>query len=368
MIPLLVVTGVDATSMAAATVGLQWDLPGSVVIRHHLDVPAAELTRTVSDAAGVVEEASIDLDGACVGCSLDEDLIPVVERLARTGRWASIVLHLPPSMEARPLCHALEQHEALRRLVAVAAVVAVLRGGSVRHDLLGSAGLLDIGAEAAPDDDRGVGEVLAAQVEYADAVICMNGCDDTARELLAALARPDAIVQHEPFLPDGARLLALGHRTERSDAWTAPLRAAPLPPLAGRRVWRLDLASARPFHPDRLMTEIEELGGGPHRSRGCFWLPTRPGDLCGWDGCGGHLSIGTLQADGHRPPSTRIVIVGDWETEAVNALVTRFERCLLTDSELAERGSAWEVHHDGFEPWLGAIGSRDGVRLPGDRP
>lgn len=362
-IPILIITGVDATSTAAATVGLQWDLPDSAVIRHHLDMPAAKLTRTVSDAGGVVDEVMIDLAGGCVNCSLDEDLLAVVERVAGSGRWASIILHLPPSMEARSLCRGLAQGDRLRRLVRVAAVVAALRGESVRDDLLGNSSLQDIGAEAAPDDDRGVGEVLAAQVEYADVVICVSGCDQTARELLTALARPGAAVHHQPFLPDGRRLLAARHDLERSEAWAAPLRSEPMPPLAGRRVWRLDLSSDRPFHPDRLMTEIELLGGGEHRSRGTFWLPTRPRDLCGWDGCGGHLSIGTLQPAIRHRPFTRIVIVGDWATESVNALVAHFDRCLLTGSELAERGRVWGVAEDGFEPWLGPIRSSDRAPL-----
>lgn len=51
--------------------------------------------------------------------------------------------------------------------------------------------------------------------------------------------------------------------------------------------WTLDLRSPLPLHPERLLLAIEEIGGGPRGSRGCFWLPGRPGENCGWQGAGG---------------------------------------------------------------------------------
>ncbi|MCW5952042.1 MAG: cobalamin biosynthesis protein CobW, partial [Propionibacteriaceae bacterium] len=172
-IPLIVVTGVHAASMAAVTVGLQWDLPRAVVVRHHIDIESVTLNRTVSDAGGVIEEEVVDLDHLCVGCALREDILPTIERLAGQRRWESIIVHLPLSAEARHLCRMIAESRGLRRLVRVATVVAALRGSSLTEDLLGGASLVEVGAEAVPDDDRGVGEVLAGQLEYADALICV---------------------------------------------------------------------------------------------------------------------------------------------------------------------------------------------------
>lgn len=354
-IPLIVVTGIHAPSMAAVTVGLQWDLPRAVVVRHHIDPEAANLTRTVSDASGVVEDETLALDHLCVGCALREDILPTIERLARQRRWESIIVHLPLSTEARHLCRTIAGSRRLRRLVRVATVVTALRGSSLTEDLLGSASLTDIGAEAVPDDDRGVGEVLAGQLEYADALICVDGADQTAAELLTALARPGAGIHTGLFGPSAAELLATGHDTTRSEAWTATTRREPLAPLTGRQVWQLDLVAERPLHPERFMAEIEKLGSGRHRSRGCFWLASRPHEVCAWDGSGGHLSIGVVDSWQDERPFTRLVITGDWSSEQVNQLAVRFHRCLLTDAELAEHGARWRVEEDGFEPWLGPI-------------
>ncbi len=274
-VPLIVVTGIHAASMAAVTVGLQWDLPRAVVVRHHIDPESATITRTVSDAGGVLEDEAIGLDHVCLTCALRQDILPTIERLAR-GRWESIVVHLPLAAEAGHLCRMIAADPRWHRLVRVAAVVAALRGGSLTGDLLGGARLAEIGTAMVPDDDRGVGEVLARQVEYADAVICVDGADQTARELLTTLARPGAGIHTEVFGPSGAELLTSRHDTARSEAWTATVRRGPLPPQIGRRVWRLDLSSDRPLHPERFMAEIEAIGSGRHRSRGCFWLASAP--------------------------------------------------------------------------------------------
>ncbi len=354
-IPLIVVTGVHAPSMAAVTVGLQWDLPRAVVVRHHIDPAAATLTRTVSDSGGVIEEEVVDLDHLCVGCALREDILPTIERLAAQRRWESIIVHLPLSAEARHLCRMIADSRRLRRAVKVATVIAALRGSSLTEDLLGGAGLTDIGAESVPDDDRGVGEVLAGQLEYADALICVDGADQTASELLAALARPGAGIHTGLFGPSAAELLTTGHDTARSEAWTATVRREPLAPLTGRQVWQLDLVAERPFHPERFMAEIEAMGSGRHRSRGCFWLASRPHEVCAWEGSGGHLTIGVVDSWDDESPFTRLVITGDWSSEQVNQLAVRFHRCLLTDAELAESGARWRMAEDGFEPWLGPI-------------
>lgn len=353
-IPLIVVTGVHAPSMAAVTVGLQWDLPQAVVVRHHIDPESLTITRTVSDADGVLEDTEVGLEHFCLTCALRQDILPTIERLAELRRWESIIVHLPLSAEAGHLCRMIAADPRWHRLVEVASVVAALRGSSLTDDLLGGARLAEIGAAMVPDDDRGVGEVLARLVEYADAAICVDGADQTARELLTALVLPGAGVHTEVFGPSGAELLAHHHRATHSEAWTATVRRDPLPAHTGRRVWQLDLVADRPLHPERFMAEIEALGSGRHRSRGCFWLASRPDQVGAWEGAGGHLHIGVVDDWGDDAPINRLVITGDWSDLDVNQLAVRFHHCLLTEEELAQP-HRWRVSEDGFEPWLGPI-------------
>jgi hypothetical protein len=98
--PVIVLTGIDPDAMAATLVGLSWDLPRAVAVRHEIDPERHVLTRTVSDVSGVLEREEIELEHACVSCALREDIVPAMERLGQDGRWASVVACLPVGAEA----------------------------------------------------------------------------------------------------------------------------------------------------------------------------------------------------------------------------------------------------------------------------
>jgi G3E family GTPase len=349
----VVVTGVDPDPMAAAVVGLQFDLPAAVAVSHHIDVERQVLTRTVSDVTGVLEHVETDLAHACVSCAIREDIVPTVERLARSRRWRSVLVRLPVGAEAYNLCSALTWDTRLARLLRVSAVVTAVRAATVVDDVTGEELLAERGHHCALDDRRGVGEVLAAMVEYADAVVCDGVPSTPARGLLRVLARPEGVVfaegSHEL---DVAPLVDRLHVHARSDAWSSPVREGDLPRLGAESegAWRVDLRSSRAFHPERLLDSLEVLGGGAHRSRGCFWVPTRPGRVLEWDGAGGQLSIGDWGPWRGRDRLTRIVLAGVGVAPA--HLSDAFEALLVRPGEQDGR---WRTVEDGFEPWLGPI-------------
>lgn len=171
---------------------------------------------------------------------------------------------------------------------------------------------------------------------------------------MSASLRPVPIILVSGVAELDADELGAGiHRHEHSADWVQVVRREPLPAMDGSRAWVLDFRSDRPFHPVRLQERIELLGRGRRRSRGCFWLPSRPTQVCQWDEAGGMVSIGRTDQWEAGEPLTRIVVVGvDDERERV---ARAFESCLLTDAELAERGRYWEVGSDGLEPWLGPV-------------
>jgi G3E family GTPase len=351
--PLLVVTGVDPVAMDTTLMSLAWDLPQAVSVRHRIDPVSQVLTRTVSDAGGVVEQEEIQLEHACVSCALREDIMPTLERLARDERWSAIVSGLPTGTEAGQLARALAHDTRLACHLRLSAVLATLASDDVVRDLLADDLLRERGVHSNPGDDRGVGEVACAQVEYADVVVLDADPGAEARDLVTALGRPEVPVVVGSDQLDAAALTSLRHSSSLALAWCSPELDRPLPALGSSRAWRLDLSSERPFHPDRLLEEIERLGTGRHRSRGAFWVPTRPGELLHWSGAGGQLSIGPYSPWGRRTPVTRLVFTG--VGQAPVDLVTAFEDVLLTPTEAQLDRHTWDVHEDGLEPWLGTI-------------
>jgi G3E family GTPase len=357
--PLLVVTGVDPVAMDATMLSLSWDLPTAVAVRHVIDPHSQVLTRTVSDATGVLEREQVQLEHACVSCALREDILPTLERLARDGRWSSIVSGLPIGTEAGQLAHVLGIDSRLARHLRLAAVLAAVGTRDVARDLLSDDLLRERDLHTNPGDDRGVGEVACAQVEAADVVVLdgEGGATEEEHSLVRALARPDAPVVAGATTLDVATLLQSRHDQARTHAWCSPELDTLVPALEDEHVWRLDLCSARPFHPDRLLDQIERLGSGPFRSRGSFWLPTRPGSLLEWSGAGGQLSIGAYTLWGRRTPVTRLVVTGlrDRSEQVPARLAAAFEDILLTPTEALLDRRTWDVAEDGLEPWLGDI-------------
>ncbi|MDP3893076.1 GTP-binding protein [Nocardioides sp.] len=349
--PVVLVTGVDSDFMQRAMVGVQLDLPRAVVVRHHIDVAEQVLLRVVSDVTGVIDRAEIALEHACVSCALREDIIPTIERVARGGRWTSVIALLPSGAEARQVCHVLTQDTRLARHLRVASVVTALSGETLVDDLLGDALLAERNQHTSYDDLRGVGEVASAMVEYADVVVLGSDAGPAGRDLVRTLARPDADVVAEVTELDGSSLCATRHQHGRTLAWSAPYRPAPAPEAASGRVWTLALESPGAFHPGRLLDRLDELGGGRHRSRGCFWLPTRPHQALVWDGSGGQLSIGRGEPWGRRTALTRLDLTGVGPVP--DGLSTSFDEILLRPEE--SRSHDWYTVEDGFEPWLGPI-------------
>ncbi|MDT9593622.1 GTP-binding protein [Nocardioides zeae] len=356
----VLVTGAAPAAMAATQLSLLWDLPHAVAVRHHIDLDRGVLERVVSDLGGVVEREEVTLEHACVSCALREDVLPTLDRLARDGRWRTIVAQLPVGAEGEQVCSVLAWDPALARRLKVAAVVAAVDGASVVEDLLGDDTLADRGLASSHDDERGLGEVACSMVEYADVVVA-HGVDEaavsstsgTARALLQVLARPDVPVVQGADLLAGADLLQRPpHQHARTRAWSSHLRDAPVPPAPRDDVWTLDLHADAPFHPERLLEHLEELASGPFRTRGCFWLPTRPDQALLWEGAGGHLAIGAGEAWGRRPRRTRLTYVGVGSPPA--HLAAAFESLLLAPAAYGP-GIAWHLAEDGFEPWLGPL-------------
>ncbi|MGL5866804.1 MAG: GTP-binding protein [Dermatophilaceae bacterium] len=353
--PVFLVTGVHADSMAAATIGLQFDLPDAVVVRHELDSTAGHLARTVSDLTGVLERELVPLEHACTSCAIREDILPTLQRLGSIGRWGAIVAHLPVAADGLSVCRVLGWDAEVAPDIRVARVVAALDGTTAVEDLLGDELLCERGLATSDADRRGLGEALSGIVEYADIVALFGEPTDSAHELARRLARPDALVTTDwPGLA-AEQLLSSLRSHAAVEAWVGEVHDGPGRDGEGVHTWSLDLSTDRPLHPGRFRSAVDAIGGGPFRSRGCFWLASRPGDIGAWDGAGGQLSVGVNGSWGRSVPVTRVLVTGLRADDVRADLRAAFAKAVLTDAELAARGPCWDVPEDGLEPWLGVI-------------
>lgn len=345
--PVTIVTGVHPDAMASTVLSLMLDHPNAVVVRHRIDLERSVLVRMVSDITGIIEHQEIDLEHACVPCAIREDVVPTLLRVAEDPRWSAVLAHLPVGAEPDQVCHVLTQNPDLSRAVRIERVVAAVDGSMLTDDLLGDALLADRGLESSVSDRRGIGEVLADLLEYADLVVASEPVADVDVHLARALARPGVpLVRGTEHAASGCTHL---HEPALTRAWIDPLRSVALPPLEGTGIWRVDLRSERAFHPARLLHGLGQFGSGRHRSTGAFWLPTRPDQAIVWAGAGGQVSVGNGPSWGRRPRLSRLVLTGVGTAPA--HLQSAFDSMLLAPGE----DLALPSSYDGFEPWLGPI-------------
>lgn len=358
-VPVLTLCSLDPVLRGSGAAALLCDLPGALVVQHDLGPAARDgssrLRRTVFGAGGVDETFDVELGHGCLSCAVREDILATLRRLI-ARRPPAVILALPVAAEPLPFVRAV-QHLDPDGGSRPCAVVTVAEAGALEEDLLGDATLRERGIALFDDDDRAVGEALAHQLEYCDAVLTGQPLAARAARLLAHLGTPPWSV--EPRLlhdADVGPLIAIGRPVD--DPRGDPRRAVPAGVGDGDGVWTLDLVSDRPLHPDRLLDRIEDLGLGRLRARGHFWVPTRPMTVCAWDGAGGRLSVGSLGPWPTPRRATRIVVTGsdaDGGPRTARRVRNAFADVCLTDAEHARGPAWWSGRTDRLDPWLGDL-------------
>ncbi|MBO0608096.1 GTP-binding protein [Myceligenerans salitolerans] len=371
-VPISVLASVDPVLRDSAVLGLVVDSPGTVALRHDILAEEGLIRRVVVDASGVVEQVLVPLEHACLSCAVREDALPTLAALTEDGRWSDVIMALPVSAESLPVTRALTAETRRGGLldgarIATAATVADVE--TFEHDLLAADLLAERGIALTPDDERSVGEALAAQVEHADLVVAAGEAvaAPTGSGLVDRLRAEDSARVEGLHGVTAADLAAGRHDPVRGERRSNPLgarRATGDAHATGDRSWTLELRSDRPFHPERLLDRIEDLGTGRLRSRGVFHVVDRPLSACLWDGAGGQLFLGDLgtwdEAAASAEPHTRIVVVGSADDDASTEqdvrhdLVDAFHDALVRPDEIADGGLSWLGRQDVLSPWLGS--------------
>ncbi|GAA1387885.1 hypothetical protein GCM10009599_00070 [Luteococcus peritonei] len=347
----------DPTVRDVASLGLACDMAEGVEVRHDLvQTDQGQVVRcTVADLGGVVHREDVELDHGCLSCTVREGLVPTLRWIAAQQRWRQVLVTLPTTGAPDAVAHQVQQAlddgelDALR----LAHVLTVVDQARLVHDLLGDDLLAERGLELSEQDVRAVGEALANQLDYCDTVLTLDDADPVALALLEHALVPGVDLVQGIGSLDVAAVFASRHQVERNQQRMAPTRRRARTRQERHGVWTVELHSPRAFHPGRLLEQIELLGIGEVRARGCFHLPSRPGVVCIWDGSGGQLSIGEAGLWQERTPFTRLVVSGIDE-QVRDRIARAFHDVLLTEHE-QRVSSRWAGRPDGLEPWLGEV-------------
>ncbi|MCS6870349.1 MAG: zinc metallochaperone GTPase ZigA [Anaerolineae bacterium] len=349
----------------------------------------AQLVRNGGAMLSRTEERLVEMTNGCICCTLREDLLQEVSRLAHEGRFDYLLIESSGISEPLPVAETFTFEDstgyALSHFARLDTMVTVVDALNFLRDYTSAESLRDRGIAATQGDERNLVDLLVDQVEFAD-VLVINKIDLVEP---AALDELEAILRRlNPY----ARILRTTHgrlplhevlNTGRFDfelaalspEWLKEARGAHVPETEEYGISSFVYRARRPFHPQRLMDFLEsDAFDNVLRSKGFFWLATRHNTVGVWSQAGQVITTesgGTWWAATPRseyPEAPELLEAieslmdgefGDRRQELVIigrrldqiALRAGLDACLLTDAEMALGVRAWRRFHDPFPRW-----------------
>ena len=329
------------------------------------------------------EEKLVEMSNGCICCTLREDLMIEVERLAKENRFDYLLIESTGISEPIPVAQtfSFESEDGsvdLSRFSYVDTMVTVVDAFNFvkdfsSSDLLKSRDLTDI-----ENDERTIVNLLTDQIEFAN-VILLNKVDlvdeDQLKLVYGMLHRLNPGAKIIPTTNSKVNLNEVVNtglfdyeKAESSAGWIRELENEHVPETEEYGINSFVFRSKRPFHPERFLNYINtDFPQNIIRSKGLFWLGSRPDQALVWSSAGGSLKTepaGVWWAS--MPASQRFdyasfvenqsMIEENWDKDfgdRKNELVfigihideeeirPKLNECLMTDDEL--RTSNWKT-------------------------
>lgn len=344
----------------------------------------------IRDGGGLsrTDEKLVEMSNGCICCTLREDLLVEVERLARDGRYDYLLIESTGIGEPVPVAQTFsyideEQGIDLTQFTRLDTMVTVVDAQGFWNDYYSRESLADRGQAAGEDDTRRIVHLLIEQVEFCD-VLILNKCDliepDELERLETALRglQPNAKMIRSTYgKVDPHEILNTGRfdfeQASQSAGWIQEMmKEEHTPETEEYGISSFVYKRKVPFHPERLLQWITQWPQEVVRAKGILWLATRNRTAISFSQAGSSkqlspagLWIGALTEEERQyhlgdkyplPPDwdemwgdrvTKLVMIGiHLDREKIEQSL---DQALLTDEEM---NSNWKKFKDPF-PQLG---------------
>lgn len=252
----------------------------------------AQLSRT--------DEKLVEMSNGCICCTLREDLLLEVKRLAQAGRFDHLVIESTGISEPLPVAETFtfedEAGESLSAYARLDSMITVVDGFNFLRDYRSADDLQSRGESLGAQDERSVVDLLVDQIEFCDLLV-LNKTDllspaqlHQLKGMLQAL-NPHALIVNSEFgqVPLDC-LLNTGRfdfdRAAQAPGWLQTLRGEHQPESEEYGIRNFVYRARRPFHPQRFWHAVNHQLDGVIRSKNYFWLASRPEYAAMWSQAG----------------------------------------------------------------------------------
>ena len=251
----------------------------------------ADLVRADTELSRT-DETLVEMSNGCICCTLRDDLLAEVRRLAGEGRFDYLLIESTGISEPLPVAATFEfRDEAGRSLSDVArldTMVTVVDAVNLLKDYSSHDFLHDRGEALGDGDRRALVHLLTDQIEFADVVILTKVDDaqphqvDAARKIIRSLNADARIIETRFSDAPADAILNTGlfdfQKAHAHPMWAKELYgfADHVPETEEYGVTSFVYRARRPFEPEKIMAVLNGEMPGVIRAKGHFWIATRP--------------------------------------------------------------------------------------------
>lgn len=279
------------------------DLKVAVIVNDMSEVNIDARLVKNSGTLSRTEEKLVEMSNGCICCTLREDLIAEVEKLAREGKFDYLLIESTGISEPVPVAQTFsfvdkESGINLSKFSYVDTMVTVVDCYNFYKDFGSSELLADRELTNMEGDNRTIVNLLTDQIEFAN-IIILNKTDLVKRQdvkLLRAVMKklnPDAKIIESHFSKiDPKEILFTGlfdfDKASASAGWIQELNNVHTPETEEYGISSVVFRDRRPFDKERFFRFLkEEFPSNIIRSKGLFWLAERPGEAFNFSQAGG---------------------------------------------------------------------------------
>ena len=258
-----------------------------------VNIDASLVERGAANAGAALsrtDERLVEMSNGCICCTLREDLLLEVRKLAAEGRFDALLIESTGIGEPMPVAATFdftsEDGESLNDVAQIDTMVTVVDAFNLLADFNSHDLLQQRGQVAGDDDQRSLAALLTEQIEFADVVV-VNKIDkvDAARRdevtaVVKALNPLAEIVFAEQARVPLSKVLGTGkfdlERASAMPGWARELEGKHTPETEAYGITSFVLKSHEPLHPQRFSDFMERPLPGLIRAKGYVWLASRP--------------------------------------------------------------------------------------------